>query len=1022
MSFRFCRGRALPMALTFYLVTVFLAPVPLPAQRSGDASSGAAAENDIAAPWVVVIVPETEEGDPRTETVALVVADTIEMTLRLIGEYAVQPRPEGEAAPGATEVAAYAERERMDYVVFGEVSADAESETRFSLSVYSREADAVTLEREAVARSLFDTFSVADELSAELLGAFTGQRIAYGRVELRNEADLPGTYRVYIDGSPAGTSVTMLDRVLVGEREVAVEALQGPQAGTIITRQQLTVTEGGFARITFVAEGVPEPEPKQQPDPLAPVEPPPAAIPPVAVSPPPSDAAPDEAAVVEEPEIPLEWRVYPWRRWERERELIWTAAAHLGIEDIRNRDGGDTTTASLSRFQLHWDLGPRHRLLLGRESVDRRYNDEHTNHFNSPDLLTEDLTYGYVERTQRIYAWYGRRFAPLSFMHFVPAVRLGVEQEARLVSYVDETGSTIPLPQNPGSSSVQDDLTGALFWNLAPAAEIATEFYLRRFSLQFTLGTLGVIPIGLDGTDYEVTINSFDRETDEPLSFVVAGSRAASFSWYALIGAGYSWGGNEARINATSPQREPARVYPPTQRRRWGVALLPSVTMGRLLAPGYGGSLFSMGVGTGLSLQVTHASGYLLGLGASTATIGDRYVSRLYQTETDPTVRTNEGIDAGDGDRFPVVALGRRLSLRPSLFLRLEYRIARHQAFIELGEVDGATDIEEMEYVQAGPHIALEHALPGSGALVFGGLQLYNPLPTGSTRYSEGEAVYWFGEALSFTPDGYSFMVSELTAEFGISFRLAGTPQRMLAAEGRDDEWVRYSREGIGAEEEPTTGASESVTRDEARWWVPRVSTGLGVEYIIADGEFSDRYGATMILPMALRFPFGLEFGVQSSLPLGSRGVSSALDERRVTEVIEPGTGERLEAEGRLNRIFAIDLGYRFRRNHRLSFRPGVRYVLLDDELWNIRTIREDGTILATDEGRFAHAGVKALSGFAADVSYALSDRIVLRAVGSLLPISRYQEVDVSPALAPTVTHRLTNALGSFGILLTVEW
>ncbi|MFW5827173.1 MAG: hypothetical protein ACOCU4_03730, partial [Alkalispirochaeta sp.] len=260
MSFRFRLRRALPMVLSVYLLTVFFTPVPLPAQRSGDRSSGSAPENDIAAPWVVVIVPETEEDDPRTETVALVVADTIEMTLRLIGDYAVQPRPEGDAAPGAAEVATYADRERMDYVVFGDVSTDVESETRFILSVYSREADAVILEREAVARSLFDTFSVADELSSELLGAFTGQRIAYGRVELRNEAELPGTYRVYIDGSPAGTNVTMIDRVLVGEREVAVEALQGPRSGTIVTRQQVTVTEGGLTRVTFVAEGVPEPQ------------------------------------------------------------------------------------------------------------------------------------------------------------------------------------------------------------------------------------------------------------------------------------------------------------------------------------------------------------------------------------------------------------------------------------------------------------------------------------------------------------------------------------------------------------------------------------------------------------------------------------------------------------------------------------------------------------------------------------------------------------------------------------------
>jgi len=228
MSCPFRCARGWKAALALSLLSAFPGIVPIAAQESASQPAG------IVDPWVVVIVPETAEDDARTETLALVVADTVEMTLRLIGDYAVQPRPEGDAAPGATEVAEYAERERMDYVVFGEVGAGTGSETRFRLSVYSREAGAVTLEREAIARSLFDTFSVADELSAELLGAFTGQRIAYGRVELRNQADVPGAYRVYLDGSPAGTSVTTLDRVLVGEREVAVEAREGPRAGTVV--------------------------------------------------------------------------------------------------------------------------------------------------------------------------------------------------------------------------------------------------------------------------------------------------------------------------------------------------------------------------------------------------------------------------------------------------------------------------------------------------------------------------------------------------------------------------------------------------------------------------------------------------------------------------------------------------------------------------------------------------------------------------------------------------------------------
>lgn len=987
------------MALTVYLVSVFLAPVPLPAQRSGERASGTAPGNDIVAPWVVVFVPETAEGDPRTETVALVVADTIEMTLRLIGDYAVQPRPEGIAAPSATEVATYAERERMDYIVFGEVSADAESETRFSLSVYSREADAVTLEREAVARSLFDTFSVADELSAELLGAFTGQRIAYGRVELRNEADLPGTYRVYIDGSPAGESVTMLDRVLVGEREVAVEALQGLQAGTIVTRQQLTVTEGGLARIAFVAEGVPEPE---SPPPAAVEEPPASAVLP-------QDTAPERQVIriPNEPEIPMEWRVYPWRRWEREGDLVFSGSALFGIEQ---RDTSTKSGAFLSRVQVRADWGRRSVGVLALEGAFWPRGGEENLAPDPAELEANPLSYDTMLDTYRASAAYGLRLTPLRRVSVTPLVRLGFEREQRIITSVDSDGNEDLGDSETRLLFYEADPQGASTWNIVPGVDVIIETHIRRVALQALIGVHAVLPTESTLSDvYEYEYRDPDTNESTFVRAPVSSELGATWGWYYGIGGGYSWGGSEARVNERRSRERSYDIFPPNHRSAWRAALHITVALPYRIGPDYENQALQLPLletGIGGALQLSHRSGWLVAPFAYAGPPRGRTSTVLYRSPRDNSIKSTVVAT----EPSPVLlgaGLGRRLPLTDSLFLTAEYRVAHAPPgkSVRTGSGDSHprdSAGSEGSALWMGPRLLLEHAIIGTGAVVYGGVWSFAPTPLGVTRYSLGVEDRETGYLM--TTDGFADTTPYVVVETGVVIRLFGAPNRFYADTDNGLSWFRYGG-----------GASET------RWWIPRFSIGTGVEYVTTSGRGGNRTGFMAVLPVAVRFPFGLEVGAQSSFPLGEGGVSGPLVPLEVVDGTSQELGSEVLAEARINRVVALDLGYRFRRDRRLSWLAGIRYADMDDELWNIQNVFEDGSIMAADDSRFVRAGSVGLAGPIVEVSLAVSERLVLRANGCALGVTSFDEEEVTPALAPTVRHRLVIGYSSVGLNLTME-
>lgn len=192
-------------------------------------------------PRVSVIVPANESGQARYDTLALTMANTMSFTLRLLGDYSIEPVPRGTdervRIGNDEEIARFAEERDLDYMVLGELSETDSGGIAFEVVVWDREAQGVTIREDAVAESLFDTFDVADDLTLEVLSAMSGRRIAFGslRVELPGYT---GAFIALVDGEFVGFNSRSIESLPAGEREVEVLPLttDGSSGRRVATR------------------------------------------------------------------------------------------------------------------------------------------------------------------------------------------------------------------------------------------------------------------------------------------------------------------------------------------------------------------------------------------------------------------------------------------------------------------------------------------------------------------------------------------------------------------------------------------------------------------------------------------------------------------------------------------------------------------------------------------------------------------------------------------------------------------
>ncbi|MFO8042936.1 MAG: hypothetical protein R6U25_07030, partial [Alkalispirochaeta sp.] len=232
------------------------------------------------APWVLVVPAANQTGNSALDPVGGTVADTIKLTLRLLGDFEVRELPperipEGVIRGDPAALEAFSQRETMDYIVFGALDQIGEAEDAsfvITASVWERASQSITVSERETAESIFGTFDASDALATSFVTAFSGQRIAFGSLRLQNTGWDEGSYRVFIDGSQVAVDQPRIDSVLIGEREITVVANNGADPGAVVLEERVQIAQGAVAALTFeilppppVTEAAPDPEPDEEP-------------------------------------------------------------------------------------------------------------------------------------------------------------------------------------------------------------------------------------------------------------------------------------------------------------------------------------------------------------------------------------------------------------------------------------------------------------------------------------------------------------------------------------------------------------------------------------------------------------------------------------------------------------------------------------------------------------------------------------------------------------------------------------
>ncbi len=210
-------------------------------------------------PRVLITPTEDRTEADGYEALAATVTDTVRVTLPLLGDYDVRMYDGERAVPNREAARELAADEAVDNVVFGWVRLTAEGRPVVELSVYDRPADRVAVSATEEAPSLLDVFDAADVVLAEIMEGFTGERVAFGALELRPEpaAELDlmpdpeePVFEARLDGEPLEEGEHDFDLIPAGERELAVYR-GGVSGRQEIARQEVVLEEGETATVSF---------------------------------------------------------------------------------------------------------------------------------------------------------------------------------------------------------------------------------------------------------------------------------------------------------------------------------------------------------------------------------------------------------------------------------------------------------------------------------------------------------------------------------------------------------------------------------------------------------------------------------------------------------------------------------------------------------------------------------------------------------------------------------------------------
>lgn len=162
-------------------------------------------------------------------------ADTIELTLRLSGQFDVAELdgidPLDPYTPeGTVRLGRIADERRLDAAIIGRITSLRNGRVELQAAAYSAETGEIIGAETREAFGSFDILDAADELVVIATSAFLGYEAGFGGIIFEpSRPDVP--YRVYIDGIDVGTNLASVPQVLTGRRTIEIAAIttQGEQ-------------------------------------------------------------------------------------------------------------------------------------------------------------------------------------------------------------------------------------------------------------------------------------------------------------------------------------------------------------------------------------------------------------------------------------------------------------------------------------------------------------------------------------------------------------------------------------------------------------------------------------------------------------------------------------------------------------------------------------------------------------------------------------------------------------------------
>ncbi len=196
---------------------------------------------------VVTVRPLESQENPRLEQLALTVQNTLLLTLQMLGRYRVVP-PDAIDWERVTSVAEASERNAIDNIITGSIAQNDDGVV-IELSVFNRLEGDFVLSEKGLAESIFDFFTVTDELTIRLLEGFTREHIAFGELLLTNHGE-DRDYTVMVDSRKAGVNLTRLPQVLEGDHRISIVEELGSM-NRVILRRDFRVIENETTTIDF---------------------------------------------------------------------------------------------------------------------------------------------------------------------------------------------------------------------------------------------------------------------------------------------------------------------------------------------------------------------------------------------------------------------------------------------------------------------------------------------------------------------------------------------------------------------------------------------------------------------------------------------------------------------------------------------------------------------------------------------------------------------------------------------------